>query len=207
MSCSIESNTKYLAHVAATLANGGVNPFTNQRVFTDISVKNCLALMDSCGMNDESGVYSFNVGLPSKSGISGGVLVVVPGVMGLCIHSPRISDHANSVRAIKFCESLVSYYNLHSFDSFFAKEKEDPTCLGVKMDLISFTLNIAGYRNDVLTVKSLENFIDELIYDFDDRTILHLAAAEGHYDLVKYILKRNPEYAKKKRSLESNAIR
>jgi len=50
----------------------------------------------------------------------------------------------------------------------------------------------------ILCYKQIEVFIDELIYDFDDRTILHLAAAEGHYDLVKYILKRNPEYAKKK---------
>jgi glutaminase len=73
--CSIEVNAKKLATMAATLANGGINPTTGSRVLSAETVKNCLVLLCSCGMYDYSGAWMFDVGLPSKSGVSGCIFV------------------------------------------------------------------------------------------------------------------------------------
>jgi len=69
--CSIQTTTRQMSIVAATLASGGVNPYTGKRVFKQSTVKHCLSLMYSCGMYDFSGEFAFVVGLPAKSGVSG----------------------------------------------------------------------------------------------------------------------------------------
>jgi len=71
--------------------------------------------MNSCGMYDYSGRFSFKVGLPAKSGVSGAVMTVVPGLMGICTYSPLLDDYGNSNRGVKFMEQLSAKYNLHYF--------------------------------------------------------------------------------------------
>ena len=105
--CSIELNSKAMANIAATLANVGISPLTQEEVFTPSTVKNCLSLMGSCGMYDFSGEFSFKIGLPAKSGVSGVVILVIPNVMGICIWSPRLDSLGNSVRGLDFCTELV----------------------------------------------------------------------------------------------------
>jgi glutaminase len=79
MACSIELSVIDLARIAGTLANGGINPETSIRCFKNQStVKNALSHMLSCGMNTYSGEWSFQVGLPAKSGYSGVTMMVVP---------------------------------------------------------------------------------------------------------------------------------
>lgn len=114
--CSIEANVDALAVLAATLANGGVCPTTGERVFRADTVRDVLSMMFTCGMYDFSGEFAFRVGLPAKSGISGGILVVVPGVMGFATWSPRVDRFGNSVRGVAFCETLVQRLPLHLFD-------------------------------------------------------------------------------------------
>lgn len=114
--CCIEMNCESLAVVAATLANGGVCPLTKERIFSAENVKNCLSLMHSCGMYDFSGEFAFMVGLPAKSGVSGGIIVVVPGKMGIALYSPRVDSMGNSVRGVEFCKQLVNIFNLHPYD-------------------------------------------------------------------------------------------
>ena len=109
-SCSIEVDADMLATAAASLANAGVCPLTDDPVFTPATVQSCLSLMSSCGMYDYSGEFAFTIGLPAKSGVSGALMLVIPGLMGICVWSPRLDEHGNSVRGIEFCRKLVAAY-------------------------------------------------------------------------------------------------
>ena len=115
--CSIEINSKILSVIAASLANAGINPISNKPIFAPETIKSCLSLMYSCGMYDYSGEWAFSIGLPAKSGISGGIYIVIPDVMGIAIYSPRLDRHGNSSRAIKFCKEFVKQYSVHNYDS------------------------------------------------------------------------------------------
>lgn len=114
--CSIETTCERSAAIAATLANGGICPLTNERVLAFDTVRACLSLMYSCGMYDFSGEFAFTIGLPAKSGVSGALMVVVPNVLGLCLWSPRLDALGNSVRGLAFLNELVARYNFHNYD-------------------------------------------------------------------------------------------
>jgi glutaminase len=113
--CSIEVTAQSMACVAATLANGGICPTTNERIFTNHTVTSCLALMMSCGMYDYSGQFAFEIGFPAKSGVSGVLCVVIPRICGFATFSPRLDKLGNSVRGIDFCQRLVKHYPFHVF--------------------------------------------------------------------------------------------
>ncbi|XP_041119453.1 glutaminase kidney isoform, mitochondrial-like isoform X5 [Polyodon spathula] len=125
--CSLEVTSESASVMAATLANGGFCPITGERVLSPEAVRNTLSLMHSCGMYDFSGQFAFYVGLPAKSGVAGGILLVVPNVMGVMCWSPPLDKLGNSVRGIQFCTDLVSLCNFHNYDNLrhFAK-KLDP---------------------------------------------------------------------------------
>ncbi len=99
--CSVGINTKDLALMGATLANGGVNPKTGKRMLDEGSVPELLAIMLTAGFYDESGRWSFDAGLPSKTGVGGGIVAVVPGRFAIAAFSPRLNEAGNSVRAQK----------------------------------------------------------------------------------------------------------
>ncbi|MEQ2164691.1 hypothetical protein GOODEAATRI_009342, partial [Goodea atripinnis] len=101
--CAIEVTCESASVMAATLANGGICPITGERVLSPEAVRNTLSLMHSCGMYDFSGQFAFHVGLPAKSGVAGGILLVVPNVMGIMCWSPPLDKLGNSVRGIQFC--------------------------------------------------------------------------------------------------------
>ncbi len=114
-SCALETDVDRLAAVAATLANGGVCPVTERRVFGRETVKHVLSLMLSCGMYDFSGEYAFTVGLPAKSGVSGAMMIVVPGVAGFALYSPRLGPQGNPERGVEFSRRLVEAYPWHVY--------------------------------------------------------------------------------------------
>jgi glutaminase len=99
--CSIGVNTRDLAVMGATLANGGVNPLTERRMVPAEHVPELLAIMATAGFYDESGEWMFNAGLPSKTGVGGGVVSVVPGQFAIAAFSPRLNDAGNSIRAMR----------------------------------------------------------------------------------------------------------
>jgi glutaminase len=99
--CSIGVNTRDLAVMGATLANGGVNPLTDRRMVPAEHVPELLAIMATAGFYDESGEWMFNAGLPSKTGVGGGVVSVVPGQFAIAAFSPRLNDAGNSIRAMR----------------------------------------------------------------------------------------------------------
>jgi glutaminase len=97
--CSIGVNTKDLAVMAATLANGGFNPVTRKQVIEQKHVKGILAVMATAGLYDTTGNWLFLTGLPAKSGVGGGIIAVSPGKFGIAAFSPRLDEAGNSIRA------------------------------------------------------------------------------------------------------------
>lgn len=104
--CSFMVTTKDLAAMAATLANKGLNPLTGKQVMTPRTIKNMVCVMMTCGMYDFAGEWSYTVGIPAKSGVSGGIMGVVPGRMGICVYSPLLDETGTSVRGIKVFQEL-----------------------------------------------------------------------------------------------------
>jgi glutaminase len=97
--CSINVSARDLATMAATLANGGKNPVTGKQVIKAEHVPNILAVMATAGLYDDSGIWLYNVGLPAKSGVGGGLIAVAPGKFGIAAFSPPLDAAGNSVRA------------------------------------------------------------------------------------------------------------
>lgn len=114
--CSIAVTCRDLAVMAATLACQGRNPVTGQQPLEPEIAVQMLALMGSCGMYDYAGQWIYDVGMPAKSGVAGGVLAVVPGRLGLAVYSPPLDSFGNSVRGIAVCEALSRHFALHVFD-------------------------------------------------------------------------------------------
>src|SRR3954463_7809692 len=97
--CAINVNAKDLAIMAATLANGGVNPVTKKKVVSPTTVMYTLAVMATAGLYDDTGIWLYHTGLPAKSGVGGGLLAVCPGKFGIAVVSPPLDDAGNSIRA------------------------------------------------------------------------------------------------------------
>lgn len=115
--CSVMVSCRDLAVMAATLANRGVNPITGERAVAACYIRDILSVMYTCGMYNFAGRWAYTVGLPAKSGVSGGIIVVVPNQIGIAVFSPRLDARGNSVRGVKVCEDISEYFGLHLFDS------------------------------------------------------------------------------------------
>jgi glutaminase len=113
--CSILVNCRDLAYMAATLANGGVHPVTGERALPQEHVEQVLSVMATCGMYDYAGSWLYEVGMPAKSGVGGGIIAVVPGRFGIGVFSPRLDEKGNSVRGIAACKRLSRDFGLHVF--------------------------------------------------------------------------------------------
>jgi glutaminase len=113
--CAVLVTCGDLAAMGATLANGGVHPRTGRVALPAPVVRDVLSVMHTCGMYDFAGEWAFSVGLPAKSGVSGGLLLVVPGRMGLAVFSPGLDRFGNSVRATRLCQDLSESRGLHVF--------------------------------------------------------------------------------------------
>jgi glutaminase len=114
--CSILVTCHDLAMMASTLANMGQNPLTGREVFDIRCVKDMLSIMFTCGMYDYSGQWAYRVGVPAKSGVSGGVMAVVNRQLGVATYSPRLDARGNSRRGIEVCVELADELGLHAFD-------------------------------------------------------------------------------------------
>lgn len=111
--CAIKVTTKDLALMASTLANGGVQPVTRQRIVRPEVVRQTLSVMMTCGMYNGAGDWVARIGYPAKSGVAGGVLGALPGQLGLATFSPRLDKNGNSVRGVEMCQRLSDDMGLH----------------------------------------------------------------------------------------------
>lgn len=113
--CALNVNAKDLAIMAATLANGGVNPVTKKKVVSPETVMYTLPVMATAGLYDDSGQWLFNAGLPAKSGVGGGLLAVSPGKFGIAVVSPPLDAAGNSVKAQKVIDYVVAQLKVNPY--------------------------------------------------------------------------------------------
>ncbi|SCD65951.1 glutaminase [Streptomyces sp. DvalAA-19] len=111
--CAVRVTALDLATMAATLAYGGVNPVTREQVVPAEVAARVLAVMATCGMYDGSGEWLLRIGLPAKSGVSGGLIAVGPARFGLATYSPPLDTSGNSVRGQAALRALSERYGLH----------------------------------------------------------------------------------------------
>jgi glutaminase len=114
--CSLLVTCQDVAMMAATLANMGTNPVTSNRVFDFQYIKYVLTVMFTCGLYDYAGGWAYEVGLPAKSGVGGGIFGVVNRQLGVSVYSPKLDAQGNSVRGILACKELASHFGLHAFE-------------------------------------------------------------------------------------------
>ena len=115
--CSLSVQAKDLAVMGATLADGGVNPVTGVRVVDALSCRHTLAVMATAGLYEASGDWLYDVGLPGKSGIGGGVVTVSPGKGALGTFAPRLDKAGNSVKGTLAAQFLARQLGLDLFAS------------------------------------------------------------------------------------------
>ena len=115
--CSLNVNARDLAVMGATLADGGVNPVTKERVVDASVCHYALAVMTTAGLYENSGDWLFDVGLPGKSGISGGIVTVSPGKGGMGTFAPPLDKAGNSVRGQHVAKFLSQQLGMDLFIS------------------------------------------------------------------------------------------
>ena len=131
--CSVLVDCRDLALIAATLANAGVNPVTQQRAVRSEFIDAILSVMTTCGMYDYSGEWVYRVGLPAKSGVGGGIIAVLPGQLGIGVFSPLLDERGNSARGVQVCEALSHELGLH----FLQPPRPASSSLRARYDLAS----------------------------------------------------------------------
>ena len=191
--CSLEMTSTEIATAAATLANNGVCPITQNRILNQKTVRDCLPVLQSSGMYDASGAFFQEVGLPAKSGVGGGVFLVIPQLMGICIFSPRLDEQGNSVRGIEMAKRITSKYLVHIFDGAMTNaDRIDP-----RIPISRWRANSCGEaiwaasNGDIRTLERLASEQKDLsVGNSDMRTPLHLAAAEGQLEVVQFLIKQ-----------------
>ena len=113
--CSLSVTAESLAGFGLLLANGGVNPNTGARLLQAETVQVVKTIMLTCGMYNGSGRFAVRVGIPSKSGVGGGILSVADRKMGIGIFGPALDQKGNSVAGERILEYLSDRLNLHIF--------------------------------------------------------------------------------------------
>lgn len=117
MQCSLNVTARDLAVMGATLADGGVNPVTGERVIAPEHCKRTLAALATAGLYERSGDWLYEIGLPGKSGVSGGIVTVSPGKGALGTFAPRLDPAGNSVRGQRVTKFLSERLGLNLFAS------------------------------------------------------------------------------------------
>jgi glutaminase len=115
--CSLRVSATDLAVMGATLADGGVNPVTGEQVVSAGTCARVLAVLATAGLYERSGDWLYEVGLPGKSGVSGGIVTVAPGKGGFGTFSPPLDAAGNSVRGQRLTRFLSQRLGLNLFSS------------------------------------------------------------------------------------------
>lgn len=114
--CSVGITTTQLSICAATIAYGGFNPVTKKQVFDKELSPKITTLISSVGFYQHSGDWLYTSGIPAKSGVGGGVLGVLPGVMGIAAFAPPLDEAGNSVKAQAAIKAIMKKLDLGVFN-------------------------------------------------------------------------------------------
>lgn len=111
--CALLVDVRDLATMAAVLANGGVHPDSGERLMAERTAIQVLSVMTTCGMYDDAGDWLASVGIPAKSGVSGGIIGVLPGQVGMAVFAPGLNDHGTSVVGIEMMRRISQDMGMH----------------------------------------------------------------------------------------------
>ena len=101
-------NLQRIMHYLFFLANNGKNIFDDKKIVSSSQAKRINAIMQTCGFYDESGEFTFRVGLPGKSGVGGGIVAILPNQYIISVWSPKLNPKGNSYRGMKFLEEFTT---------------------------------------------------------------------------------------------------
>lgn len=148
--------------------------------------------MLTCGMYDYSGEWGYKIGIPAKSGVSGLIYGIIPGVMGIAVYSPKLDKIGNSYRGVKFFQKLSEKLNIHIFDS-----EDDVDKISIKhkeannKKLLGYLLLEAASENDCYTIREvISKGVSVNFADYDKRTALHLSVNECNKEAISLLLRR-----------------
>lgn len=113
--CAIEMNCLALARIGMVFAMNGRDPESGQQIIAPDIARICKTFMVTCGMYNASGEFAIKIGIPAKSGVSGGIMGAVPGKFGIGIFGPSLNEIGNSIGGIKLLEILANKYQLSIF--------------------------------------------------------------------------------------------
>ncbi|WP_044747269.1 glutaminase A [Bacillus alveayuensis] len=113
--CAIQMHSLDLAKIGAVFALNGKHPETGMQLIPEKIARLCKTFMVTCGMYNASGEFAIKVGIPAKSGVSGGILAVVPNRYGIGIFGPSLDEKGNSISGIRLLELLSAKYSLSIF--------------------------------------------------------------------------------------------
>lgn len=113
--CALMMNCQDLARAFLFLANAGVNTWNKERILTASQAKRVNALMQVCGLYDDSGEFAFTVGLPGKSGVGGGIVAIIPNLLSICVWSPELNEHGTSLIGMKALELFTTKTGISIF--------------------------------------------------------------------------------------------
>jgi len=188
--CSLDITILGAGLLAATLANGGIQPWTYEKIFKCSTIQHILSMMSTCGMYDFSGEWSYSIGIPAKSGVSGLIYTVIPGVGGLVTYSPKLDKIGNSYRGVNFFKLFSKKVNIHMYENHVNTEK---VIIKHKefnnKKILGFLLLEASYNQDLYTIREMiAKGCDINFQDYDNRTALHVAVSEQKLESIKLLL-------------------
>uniref|UniRef100_A0A3B4VFG7 glutaminase n=2 Tax=Seriola dumerili TaxID=41447 RepID=A0A3B4VFG7_SERDU len=179
------------AVMAASLANGGLCPLSGDQVLSPATARSMLSMMQVAGMKDYSTAFHYKTSVPASSSSHGSLLAVVPGVLGLMAFSPELDACGNPWRAVHFCQELISTFQLHSFDirtplrQILAYRQWKTESEGYQI----MNVLLAAFKGDVQSLRRyFLSGVDVNAVDYDGRSALHVAAAEGHTEVIRFLL-------------------
>ena len=114
--CSLSVTARSLAALGLIISNEGIDPISGRRLVDSKDVRTVKSLMFTCGMYDFSGEFGVRVGVPSKSGVGGGLCCAARGPMGIGLYGPALDPFGNSIAAVKAMEHISKKLDLHAFD-------------------------------------------------------------------------------------------
>lgn len=193
--CSIKTDLLGMGLLSGMLANGGIHPWTNKTLFSYKDVKKILSIMLSCGMYDYSGEWCYKIGIPAKSGVSGLIYGVIPGVCGIAVYSPKLDKLGNSFRGIEFFKKFVKKVNSHIFENRLNNYKltiENPLKINNKIN--GYLLLDAAFNNDCDTIRNIiAKGINVNYQDYDKRTALHIASNENNKEAIELLIENGAD--------------
>lgn len=178
--CSIKVNVKDLAVISATLANGGLQPVTGERILDADVCRLTQAVMSSAGMYDGAGRWMAEVGIPAKSGVSGGLLGTLPGQLGIATFSPRLNAEGNSVRGVEAFKRLSREMGLHlmSTDQRYgiAPIREVETIDDTAIVRLQGVMNFSAAESILFRLEDYEITAEQVLLDFSQVTSVNRIA-------------------------------